>query len=256
MAGMTKFEIKRLVNQYIGVSGGYLGDFSYRSHTDFYPEYCDLDIDPSEYEGTTRARFERILSISHPREQAEIIRGILAKYPPEAGSDLRTKERHDQFLQLAQRLEAASPVGTPTPIITSAVVERAISDADTLMNSSGATSGVDRIHTALHGYLRAACGDGGIAYAKDASMTALFKLLREQHPAFADLGPRPQDIIQIMRSLSAVMDALNPFRNSASVAHPNAELLESAEAMLVINGARTILHYLDAKLNAICKTHA
>ena len=55
MAGMTKFEIKRLVNQYIGVAGGYLGDFSYRSHADFYSEYCELDIDPNEYHGTTRA---------------------------------------------------------------------------------------------------------------------------------------------------------------------------------------------------------
>ncbi|GAH63627.1 unnamed protein product, partial [marine sediment metagenome] len=33
-----------------------------------------------------------------------------------------------------------------------------------------------------------------------------------------------------------------------SVAHPNEDLLEKDEAMLVINVARTLLHYLDAKL--------
>ncbi len=43
------------------------------------------------------------------------------------------------------------------------------------------------------------------------------------------------------------MDVLNPIRNSASMAHPNADLLEDPEAMLVINAARTILHYIDAK---------
>jgi hypothetical protein len=37
------------------------------------------------------------------------------------------------------------------------------------------------------------------------------------------------------------MDALNPVRNRATVAHPNAELLEKEEAMLVINVARTLL---------------
>jgi hypothetical protein len=48
MAGLTRLEIMRIVNRYIGVSGGYLGDFSYRTHADFYPEYCDLGINPYE----------------------------------------------------------------------------------------------------------------------------------------------------------------------------------------------------------------
>jgi hypothetical protein len=36
-------------------------------------------------------------------------------------------------------------------------------------------------------------------------------------------------------------------RNRASVAHPNPDLLDQDEAMLVINTGRTILGYLDAK---------
>jgi hypothetical protein len=43
MNGMTNLEMKIIVNQYIGVSGGYLGDFSYRTHAKFYPLYCELD---------------------------------------------------------------------------------------------------------------------------------------------------------------------------------------------------------------------
>ena len=52
-------------------------------------------------------------------------------------------------------------------------------------------------------------------------MTALFKRLRSHHPAFIENGPRAQDITQVMRAMSAIMDALNPLRNNASVAHPN-----------------------------------
>ena len=44
--GLTRPEITRIVNRYIGVSGGYLGDFSYGSHYDFYGEYCELDLNP------------------------------------------------------------------------------------------------------------------------------------------------------------------------------------------------------------------
>ena len=54
----------------------------------------------------------------------------------------------------------------------------------------------------------------------------------------------------LLRTLSSALDALNPLRNRASVAHPNDELLELPEAMLVINVARTLLHYFDTRISA------
>ncbi len=246
MAGMSKMDIKKLVNRYIGVSGGYLGDFSYRTHADFYPEYCNLDIDPSEYEGTS-AQFEAILESSPPHVQAKIIRGILEKFSPKDG-DAEMAKLHDDFVRLADQLRRSTPVTFATTAITSDVVERAMNDAETLIHTRGATSGVDRIHTALHGYLRALCDDQFISHEDSATMTALFKTLRSGHPAFKEDGPRANDISQVMRAMSAIMDALNPLRNNASVVHPNIALLDEPEAMLAINAGRTILHYLDAKL--------
>lgn len=58
-----------------------MGDFSYSSHADFYPSYCALDINPYEYDGTTRERFIKILSESNPKDQSKILLGILEKYP-------------------------------------------------------------------------------------------------------------------------------------------------------------------------------
>jgi len=79
---LTKGLIIRLVNDYIGVCGGYLGEpeslrFSYRTHREFYPVYCDLDsINPDVMEGTTRERFIAILFGAESKVQAKIIRGI------------------------------------------------------------------------------------------------------------------------------------------------------------------------------------
>jgi hypothetical protein len=81
-------------------------------------------------------------------------------------------------------------------------------------------------------------------------MSGLLALIRNQHPAFADLGPRKSEITHVLRSISGIMDLLNPIRNESSVAHPNKDLLDPPEAALVINTARTILHYLDMKLSA------
>jgi len=249
MAGLSNPDIMKIVNRYIGVTGGYLGDFSYRSHADFYPEYCDLNINPDQYEGTTRVKFIEVLKNASPESQAKIVRGVLERFPinTENRPSTRTQEVFDDLVEMAKRLENASPIATPDPKTTSTIVERAINDVETLILSSGAISGVDRIHTALHGYLQAVCDREKIAYAKDDSMTKLFKLLRQSHPALQNIGSRSQDIERVFQSFASILDALNPIRNNASVAHPNNNLLEKDEAMLVINVARTLLHYLDAK---------
>src|SRR6266513_1121338 len=148
-------EIQKVVNKYIGVSGGYLGDFSYRSHHEFYVD-LDLDIDPSKYQGTTRERFITILHRSTPEVQARILQGVLERYP-QGSVPMRTQERVDEIKRWISRLRAGPHVDQPTLRITSDVVERALNDAQELLRANGATSGVDRIHTALHGYLRQVC---------------------------------------------------------------------------------------------------
>lgn len=50
--------------------------------------------------------------------------------------------------------------------------------------------------------------------------------------------------------MTGIMDAMNPIRNEGSLAHPNNDLLAPPEAALVINMARTILHYIDMKVTA------
>jgi len=242
-------EVMKIVNRYIGVSGGYLGDFSYSTHTDFYPEYCNLDINPNQLEGTTRERFIAILKSAPSDVQAKIVRGILQRFSVDAENKpaTRTSELYVELLNIAQRLEDTSPITSPDLRTTSAVVKRVIGDVEALILASGAVSGVDRIHTALHGYLRAVCESERIPYSKDDGMTKLLKTLRQNHIALHNLGTRSQDIERILHSFANIMDALNPIRNNASIAHPNESLLERDEAMLVINVTRTLMHYLDAK---------
>ena len=251
MPALTRSEIMKVVNRYIGVSGGYLGNFSYTTHAEFYLEYCNLeDIDPNLYQGTTRERFIEILSTSKPPIQAKILKGVLERFQISElyAPATRTNSLKDEIIQIIARLEGISSVENPNLEITSEVVERAIADSENLLRTNGATSVVDRIHTVLHGYFLAVCNKTGIAYQHDASLTALFKLIRQQHPKFKDISSHRSEIEKILNSSSAILDALNPLRNNASVAHPNQNLLGKEEAMLVINIARSLLHYFNEKL--------
>lgn len=182
-----------------------------------------------------------------PADQARILRGLIERYPPHEGPPTRTSA-HGEVLRLVERLEAGG-VATVTPQITSEVVLRALTDAENLTSSSGPTSAVDRVHTVLHGYLQAVCDGIGITYQREESMVALLRKLRAGHPKLQDLGPRADDVAKILNACGAILDALLPVRNRASVAHPNRELPGEPEARLVINTGRTILHYLDDKLS-------
>jgi hypothetical protein len=126
-----------------------------------------------------------------------------------------------------------------------------LEEVEQAVTSRRETSGVDRIHSAMHGYLRLVCDRAGIKYTQDDKIVELFKKLLVEHLALQDLGPRPQDTATITRSFCAVLTVIDPIRNKASFAHPTPGLLSVPEAMLVINAARTILHYVDAKLTAV-----
>lgn len=73
----------------------------------------------------------------------------------------------------------------------------------------------------------------------------------DQHPVLSSAFPHADHVFRAIRGIASVLDALNPLRNRGSVSHPIETLLEEPEAMLAINSARTILHYLDAKLSTI-----
>jgi hypothetical protein len=249
--GLSPREITKVVNRYIGVSGGYLGDFSYRTHADFYPEYCNLDVDSYEFEGTTRERFIAILTSRAPLDQARVLRGVLQRFPAEEpGAPTTRAGLVEEMTRWIARLESGSPIVVRVPEVTRAVVVQALEHAEHLLQASGATSGVDRVHTALHGHLIALCEGAGIEVKPDESMVAILKALRRDHPMLQDLGPRRQDIEKILNSAGNMLDAFDPVRNRASYAHPNVQLLDDPEAMLVTNAARMLLNYLDAKLAA------
>lgn len=144
--------------------------------------------------------------------------------------------------------ERVIPVSPPSPRVTSEAVDRALADAEHLIRSRGPSSAVDRVHTALHGYLRAILERGKVELPKDPSITKLFALLRGNESALRDLGEQSGECLRVIRAMATIIDSLNTLRNRSSGAHASDSMLAEAEAMLAINAARTLLHYLDEKL--------
>ena len=256
-AMMTMREIHKLVEDYIGTHNGYLNGFSYRIHDNFYPRYCDLDIDVAAYRAkgfTTLQAFIQILRGAQARDQAKIIRGVFEMMPPpEEVTDETSRKRlsfYKQLLDVAGRLEADGQVNAPEIAQTSEVVFEALKDAEVLLQTRGPKSAVDRAHTALHGYLKNICADRGAAIPADTSLTGVFKVIREQFPEFSTTIPHDLEAKRVFGSIATALDSLNTIRNRGTLAHPNELLLNGPEAMLYINLSRAVLGYIEAKTKA------
>jgi hypothetical protein len=249
--GMTEGEIAQLVNRYIGVVDGYLGVpecFSYRTHAEFYSEYCDLSVTMQEG-GTTRLKFIATIAALPPRDQAKVLRGVKDRFPPgEEGGPLSRPAMAPKLAEWIERLESTPLVGRANLRISKEVVSKALADADALVASGRPLGAVDRVHTALHGYLQAACAEDKIDFDRADSVVKLLRRLQAEHQGLKETGPRPQAITKVVNAFAQVLDALLPVRNNTSLAHPNDTLLPEAEAYLFINAVRTIFQYLDAKL--------
>ena len=241
--------VVKIVNRYIGVEGGYLGDFTYRSHRDFYPEYCDLEKDPDAIEGTTRERFIEIFKTSTPNEQAKIIRGVIDRFPVGEKPKTRTAELHAQLAAEAKRLEQTAFVDDPNLVTSGDMVLEILSDARTLIEHRNVASAIDRVHTAFHGYLRTLCDSEGVIYVQKDDLVKLTKLLFAGHPKLT-VKTKSQEVQNIVRNLVSISDSLNPIRNQGSRAHPNPTVLDEAEAVLVVNTVYSVLTYLEAKVTA------
>jgi hypothetical protein len=241
-------EVEFVTRKWIGVSGGYLGDFSYRTHHEFYPDYCDIeDINTYGIEGTTRVRFEHILRTETPTRQALILRGLLKKFPNPADK-ARAAEHRQRMQDLIARCAGGVPIGAVKPSAGRVVVEQALREVEDRLKAGAALAAVDRIHTAFAGFLAGIAADRKIDVGNDPPITKLFKLLRGACPELGPQGRHADQITKILNSLAAVVDAIDPLRNHGTLAHANEHLLDNAEATLFINAVKTLMHYVNAKL--------
>ncbi len=249
--GLTNRDIMRVVSAYIGVSAGYLGDFSYASLREFYPLHCDLDINPDSFprnHADALHPFPGDRWPPRPSQDPGWCPVLLSRCPP--GQMGRTEKMADEIRGMISRLRSRSGAAHTKVVtsITSATLDHCWRDLDALLSSTGATSAVDRIHTALHAYLHAACDEAAIVVSGDPTVQDLMKAIIKGHPRFKVDGPRPDDIEGVVRALSTMLHHLNPLRNLASLAHPNDALLPEAEAALIVGLVKVLIAYLDAKL--------
>ena len=161
--------------------------------------------------------------------------------------------RHSAGLRITNEDLIVAGTHVPAPILGPTADEAmgaAISDAENMIQSGKPANAVDRLHTALHVYLREICAEANISVDSEASAPKLYREIRKAHPAFSQAGTRSEDIDRIVKSMASAIDALSTIRNKASLAHGR-KLLDIPEAHLAVNATKTIVQYLRERATAV-----
>ena len=127
----------------------------------------------------------------------------------------------------------------------SGAIQKAVGDAEVFIREGRYDSAVDRVHTALHGYLRELLKEHGMSYGDDDKLPALFAKLHGYYGDYiqpADVGDR---IKNILRSAGGMINAVNELRNNNTIAHPNGQLIQKREAQLVIRLVNAVVDYIE-----------
>jgi len=247
---------------YIGGEGGYLGNFSYASHAQFYPMYCGVDIDPNDFQGTTRQRFIKILSEAEPFIQSKILQGVIDKYTLEFFEDRfnqefmtkyefeQKKRIHENILSWISELKGQGLLVVKDLVYNYEFVQDTLDQCQTLISQHSCRSAVDRAHTALHGYLKETCKNAGLIIKENnPRIQDYWSKLKQEHPSIlVDHSQSHLPINQIVNAIGKLLENLNEIRNNKSYSHPNEEIIGEAEAKLVLNLFRSILNYIDSKI--------
>lgn len=262
MDKLTGKEINSVLG-YIGGTGGYLGNFSYATHSEFYPMYCGLEIDPNEYNGTTRQRFITILSEAIPSNQAKILQGVIEKYSLKyfeyqfeeeiiSKHEFENKKRlYENLVNWIRILSGKGLVKIDNLVYSYQFVQETLDQCQTLISQHDCRSAVDRAHTALHGYLKQTCKNASLTIKEgNPKIQDYWSKLKQEHPKFiVDHSQSHLPVNQIINAISKLLENLNEIRNKKSYSHPN-EIIEEFEAKLVINLFRSILQYIDQKVSS------
>lgn len=125
-------------------------------------------------------------------------------------------------------------------------LRRAIGDASIFIGQGKYSSCIDRVHTAIHGYLRSKLDDLEVSYEESDMMPKLFNLLYREWETLnnSDLDDM---MLKALRSASATLDVLNDIRNRHSLAHPNDNIIGENEAKLVLGLAESISRYINKR---------
>ncbi len=258
MSDLTYRE-EKFLEEYFGMSSGYVLDFSNQSFREFIDKTVNIDIyDNNKYKSGSKAKRLRKFWKDEPNNIVGILIFSLVDYQDNQDIARRTAynsarnndtKLKEECLKIAARLKENSPVEHINAI-------KSLSDdsddrdfsvlADSireLVQKNQPEAALDRLHTFLIKYVRALCDCHGVAWDKKKPLHSMFgeyiKKLEEKNAIQSLMSER------ILKTTISIFDAFNDVRNNQSFAHDN-PILNYDESIFILYSVLNTIIFLEA----------
>lgn len=253
MAKLTSVE-KMALEKFLGMSGGYVLDFTNRSFQEFILDNVQIDIYKEKYSYDSGSKANRLRALWDKEENfiiGKLIINLLEYWKAQKliNSAEITPAEQDLFNECAKIAEKLSKE-LPIENIDALLSKSGKQDFSPLINSikksiesNQPEEAIDRLHTFVVKYVRDLCNRYDIEHDRSKPLHGMFgeyiKHLRRNGHIESQMTER------ILKSSIAIFEAFNDVRNNQSFAHDN-KILNYDESILIANNLFSTIKFIEA----------
>ena len=246
MSDLTNIE-KRQFEKLLGMSGGYVLNFSNRTFDEFVIDSTGLSIMDEKYNqasGSKAHRLRAFWSVEPNHVVARLLQDLLQCISLDGAAPENEKAYagcSKAVLRLAggnalQEIMELTPNSTEKEF---SVLARAVRES---IERNEPEAGLDRLHTFTVKYLRVICNERGIPTDRE---KPLHSLAGEYVKALKESGHLESEMTErILKSSISTLDAFNKVRNEQSLAHDN-RMLNYDEALLIYSHVASAIRFIE-----------
>lgn len=246
MSDLTAKE-KRAFEKFLGMSSGYVADFSNRTFEEFVLDTVSKEIYDSKYDYASGSKANRLRAFWNvePNHVVGMLLAALVEYCGEEIAEVDEPLR-DECYRISQRLKQSAPVADLDAISSNAAgkdfesLAKAVAGA---IDRNEPEAGLDRLHTFVVKYVRVLSEQRGIDVKRDKPLHSLFgeyiKQLDNDGLVKSEMTRR------ILKSSISTLESFNRVRNEQSFAHDN-PILDYDESLLIFNHVASAIRFIQS----------
>lgn len=248
MSDLTAKE-RRALEDFLGMSTGYVLNFNDRTYARFFAEEVDRDIDSQRFRIQSGSKAWRMRAFWDQEENSVVARCLAAMLELAREEDwlaVNNVKLMKGYQSVLTRISAGQPVADLAAIAADPndrdfdAVAKAAREA---IDKNQPEAGLDRLHTFVVKFFRKLCDDHELKLDRNVPLNGLVgayvKVLKEQGKIGSDMAER------ILKSSIAHFEAFNHVRNNHSMAHDNT-ILGYAEALLIYSHVASTIRFIKA----------
>ena len=245
MSDLSNIE-KRKLERCLGMSSGYVLDFTNRTFDEFFVDILGIEIYDDKYDFASGSKANRMRAFWDIEPNHIVARALEALVDDwDEYANYRAEPPTDAFLKVIKRLKNSAPVPDISAIRPNAeekgfeTLAKAVRES---IEKNEPEAGLDRLHTFLIKYFRNLCQKHGVTIEKE---KPLHSLVGEYIKAIKTKGIIESDITErILKSTISIMEAFNKVRNDHSFAHDN-KVLNYNESLLIFGHVTSSVRFIE-----------